>query len=326
MLRSRLVWGIFEKEMKKGFLTLAILLLCGQWIMAQRATVTAGFDSVAMMIGDQTKLTVTATCDEKEQLFFPMVEDSLLEVVEFLGYDTVKGQGREVKISANYLVTCWDSALVYIDKLPVIGEQDTFWSNPLTLKVVDVEVDTAMAICDIKPVVNPPFDWRIFWTALVIVLLVAALTVGGIWAYRKYFKNRKTEDGEEEEVKDLRPAHVVAFEQLEELKSEKLWQEGKVKTYYSRLTDIVKGYIAKRYGISAMEQTSDDLLRELRTNTKVDIQKESVDTLKEMLQLSDLVKFAKWNPLPPENEKAFEESKDFIYRTKKEETIENDVR
>lgn len=313
-------------EMKKILVILAVVVVLVPGLMAQRATVTAGFDSVAMMIGDQTKLTVTATCYGKDQLLFPMVEDSLLEVVEFLGYDTVKGDGNEVKISANYLVTCWDSALVYIDKLPVIDGQDTFWSNPLTLKVIDMEVDTTMAICDIKPVVEPPFDWRIFWTALVILLLVAALTVGGIWVYRKYFKNRGSEEGEEEEVKDLRPAHVIAFEQLEELKGEKLWQEGKVKMYYTKLTDIVKGYIAKRYGISAMEQTSDDLLHELRTNTKVDIPKESVDTLKEMLQLSDLVKFAKWNPLPPENEKAFEEGKDFIYRTKKEETIENDVR
>jgi len=318
----------------KKILLLIIAALAATGIKSQTVQVRAEFDSAAILIGDQTCLTLEVASHSKDALFiFPTMEDSLaggLEMVERLKTDTTRLEDGTVKIAAHYLMTGWDSALVYIDALPVISGNDTFWSNSVSLKVVDIPVDTANAICDIKPVYDAPFDWKFFWTVVIIVLLSLILIGAAVWAYFKYFRKKfhKGKVADEKPV-DPRPAHVIAMEQLEILRQEKLWQEGQIKLYYSRLTEIVKGYVSRRYSISATEQTTDELLTELRMNTKIDVSKDSVENIKDLLQLADLVKFAKWNPLPAENDKAFEEGKEFVQKTKQEEIKEekkNEVR
>jgi len=319
----------------KKVLTLFVILATSVVAWGQRVQVTAAFDSAAILIGEQTRLTIEVAANNggKDLYLFPTLEDSLaggLELLDAPKMDTVKMDDGTVKIAAHYLMTGWDSALVFIDALPVVSGNDTFWSNAVTLKVIDVPVDTVDAICDIKPVYEPPFDWKFFWTIVLIVVLSLLLLGGLTWAYFKFFRKKfKKGAEEEEEVKDPRPAHVIAMEQLEELRREKLWQEGRVKSYYSRLTEIVKGYISKRYAINATEKTTDELLCEMRLNTKIEISKNSVEELKGLLQLADLVKFAKWNPLPEENDKAFEEGKNFVQLTKQDEIKEeakNDIR
>lgn len=309
--------------MKGKALILGILLGFASTLCAQTVQVKASFDSVGMYIGDQTCLRIQAAYTGQRNLRFPLFKDSVpagLELIETLKNDTIKESDGTIKVTANYIFTGWDSALVYVGGLPVVDGEDTFMSNPVSLKIVDVPVDTANAICDIKPVYDPPFDWELFWTILIIVLIVAALVVGGIFVYRKYFKGRGKK-AEVEKIIDPRPADVIAMEQLEKLRQEKLWQGGRNKEYYSVLTDIVKSYISRRYGINAVEQSTDDLLRELRMNTQIDIEKEPVETLKDVLRLADLVKFAKWTPLPAENERAFEDGRQFVQSTRRIEDI-----
>ncbi|MCQ2343589.1 MAG: hypothetical protein MJ002_01545 [Paludibacteraceae bacterium] len=307
--------------MKRIAINSAILFCLAFSVKAQTVQVTAAFDSLAMFIGDQTCLRIEVAFTGERQLRFPLFKDSVpagLELVETLGYDTMHETDGTVKIAAKYIFTGWDSALVYVDGFPVVDGEDTFVSNAVSLKIVDIDVDTANAICDIKPVYDPPFDWELIWTIVILVVLAAALVVAGIFVYRKYFRNKKKAD-EEVKVFDSRPADVIALEQLEQLRQEKLWQEGRNKEYYSVLTDIIKSYINRRYGINAVESTTDDLLRELRMNTRISIDKEPIDVLKEVLGLADLVKFAKWNPLPTENERAFEDGKNFVQNTRKTE-------
>ena len=319
--------------MKKILLLIfAVVAETAAW--GQTVQVRAEFDSAAILIGEQTKLTVeVAGRDAKTTFVFPMLDDSLaggLELVERLPMDTTRLEDGTVKIAAHYLMTGWDSALVYIEALPVVAGGDTFWSNGLTLEVVDIPVDTVDAICDIKPVYEPPFDWRFFWTVLIIIVLSLLLICGGVWVYFKYLRNKfRKGTAEDEKPVDPRPAHVIAMEQLENLRQEKLWQGGEVKRYYSRLTEIVKVYVSRRYDINATEQTTDELLLELKMNTRIEASKESVEDLRELLQMADLVKFAKWKPLPEENDRAFEEGKEFVQMTKQEEIKEekkNDVR
>jgi hypothetical protein len=119
------------------------------------------------------------------------------------------------------------------------------------------------------------------------------------------------------------PAHITALEKLEKLKEQKLWQEGKIKLYYSSMTDILREYIENRFRIQAMEQTTDEILFGFR-NAAVD--EESKTKLKQVLTLADLVKFAKEQPLPDENETSLKNVYDFVNGTKREDeySIEND--
>ena len=98
------------------------------------------------------------------------------------------------------------------------------------------------------------------------------------------------------------PAHVIALRELTRLKEEELWQKGEMKEYYSRLSDILRRYIDNRYGISSPELTTDETVRML--------QKAAVTThgqmtlVKELLSLSDMVKFAKYLPRASMHEKS----------------------
>jgi hypothetical protein len=110
----------------------------------------------------------------------------------------------------------------------------------------------------------------------------------------------------------VRPAHEIALEALDQIKSKKLWQQGQVKEYHIAVSDTVRMYIEKRYNINAMEMTSDEILRSLRLII-ADVQIKT--KLSALLILSDMVKFAKEQPLPNENEMCWEQAVDFIKQT-----------
>ena len=115
------------------------------------------------------------------------------------------------------------------------------------------------------------------------------------------------------EKEPLRPAEEVALEKLDEIKAEKIWQNGKVKEYHTELTDVIREYISRRYEVSSTEKTSDETLRDLKPKMKD--QKDLFERLRKMLSLADLVKFAKWTTTPDENESALLTAYDFVKET-----------
>ena len=125
--------------------------------------------------------------------------------------------------------------------------------------------------------------------------------------------------------KPILPPHILAINQLEELRLAKVWQTGKVKEYHTQLTDIVREYLENRFHFEAMEMTSDEILEEI-ANQKVN--KEATSKLAGILQLADLVKFAKGQPTPLENDLSLSHGVDFVNETKLaiiQNTIENNI-
>ena len=164
-------------------------------------------------------------------------------------------------------------------------------------------------------------------------LLLAGLAVGGWYAWRWYLKNRKPEE-EEINPELLRPADEVALEKLDEIKAQKIWKDGKVKEYQTELTDVVREYIGRRFEVHSTEKTSDETLRELKPilmnggliNGDASLNgdgKELYEKLRKMLQLADLVKFAKWHTTPDENEQGLTTAYEFVNETK--EVINDDM-
>ena len=122
----------------------------------------------------------------------------------------------------------------------------------------------------------------------------------------------------------MRSAYEIALERLNEIRQEKLWQKGRPKDYHTQLTDVLREYIHRRYGISALEQTSAEVLRAIQPQLKE--QKELFAILQHILQLADLVKFAKYHPLIEEDEKSLSQAYKFVEETKQvaEEAEESD--
>ena len=302
----------------KRFLVIAITcVLTSGLLQAQPTTVSATMDSTILLVGEQTRLTFTVAQMRDRQVCAPVFSDTIvsgLEIVERLPLDTQLADDGLLLVSQSYVLTSFDSALYFIDAQPFVDGADTLYSNPLSLKVVSIPVDTAQhAIADIKPVYAPPFDWPLFWLIVLITLGVVALAVIGFFVYR-YVKRHAAPSAEVAEPQDLRPAYEIALERLDVIKAEKLWQQNRAKEYHTQLTDVVRDYIARRFGICAVEQTSAEILAGIQP--ELSGQKTVYADLKTLLTTSDLVKFAKYKPLVSEDEKSLALAYQFVEATK----------
>ncbi|MBQ7192359.1 MAG: hypothetical protein IJS00_05755 [Paludibacteraceae bacterium] len=282
--------------------------------------VSATLDSTTLFIGDQVNLTLQATIEQTDTVQMPVYGEQLIQDVEIVnrtGIDTTILNDGRLQLTEQLTITSFKDSLFYIPGLPVVAAGDTFRSNPLTLNVVQpFEIDTALAITPIKGIYKAPIWWKGIIVSLLLILLIAGLIVFLFYASRKWnylLKKKKAEPETEPEL--LRPAEEVALEKLEVIREQKIWQQGKVKEYYTDLTDVVREYISRRYDIRSTEKTSDETLRAIKQVLNEADQKTVYDSLRQMLQLADLVKFAKWNTTPSENERSLTQAYSFVHET-----------
>lgn len=278
--------------------------------------VSAAIDSTAIFIGDQTDIRLQATMDAAEQVAMPVYGEMLMDGIEIVDrtvVDTaVLADGRR-QLSQYLTVTSFSDSLFYIPPQPFVSGGDTLWSQPLSLNVIQpFEMDTTLAITDVKDIRKAPIWWWGIFRWVLLALGVIALGVGIYYLVRYIRRLRK---GEEETVNSelLRPAEEVALEKLDLIREAKIWQEGKTKQYHTELTDVIREYIGRRYEVSSTEKTSDETLNALKP--LMDGQKDLFERLRKMLTLADLVKFAKWNTTPDENESALLTAYDFVRET-----------
>jgi hypothetical protein len=296
-----------------------------QIAFSQKVSITARLDSNKIMIGDQVKLKLNAVFPEKTLLFWPAIPDSVsknIEVVAKSKIDTNKTVKKGwCDLSQTLTITSFDSGSFYFPQISFLYKEkgDTatqaVLSDSVLLNVNTVKVDTTKAFRDIKPPMSVPITWQ-----EVLPYIIGALLLAGIiWFLIYFFRKKKKGESLFVSKKPVVPCHIEALTSLENLKEKKLWQNNKVKEYYTILTEIVRLYIEKRFAIKALEMTSDEIAESFRT---IDIYTESKDDLRKILVLADLVKFAKAHPLPNEHDKAFEDCKNFILTTA-EKQIEN---
>ena len=176
---------------------------------------------------------------------------------------------------------------------------DSAETSPLLLTVNTVEVDTSQAFRDIKEIYELPFSWQYWlrqnWPYIAGGLAVLAVLVLVI----REVKRRRREIVPVQPEAPPQPLHVRTLLALEAVEKRKLWQQGLVKQHHSEVTDILRAYIEERFSVPALERTTDELMIHLKLSTMDQGHREQVRNL---LQLADMVKFAKWNPSPTENE------------------------
>lgn len=294
---------------------------------AQDVKVSANIDSSSILIGQQTKLNLKVTFrvdnGKETKITFPEIVDTIrkeIEVVSQSKIDSVfdKNDIYSLTLSQSYSITSFDSGYWAIPplKFMVNGDTNGLFTEPLLLQVTSVAVDTTLAIKDIKPPFTVDYgflDWiKDNMYVVYIVLITIALVLLIVFLVKKFNKPKPLVVVEAPKI----PAHIIALEKLEEVKSKNLWQEGKLKLYYSSVTDVIREYVENRFKIQALEQTTEEILYGFRN---VAIDEESKSKLKQLLLLADLVKFAKENPLPHENEISLTNAFDFVNGTKREE-------
>ena len=303
----------------KKILILFLLVVAGSIQLVAQVGIEAQIDSIEIMIGQQAHIELSAVAGSSAKVevpaFKPMEQLTPgVEVLSATSTATENVDNGQTRYSQIYTVTSFDGKLYYLPRFTVKVDGKQYKSKSLALKVIEVEVDTTKLdqFFGPKDVQDTPFQWSdwsfIFWLS-VLVLILCAL---GYYLYLR-LRDNKPIITHIRVVKRLLP-HQVAMKEIEQIKADKMVTSEDPKAYYTKLTDTLRRYIEERYGFSAMEMTSSEIIAHL---TATDDQK-ALDELRRLFITADLVKFAKYSTLINENDMNLVNAIEFINQTKQE--------
>lgn len=316
--------------MKKRLLSILFLLVpaISSLTLAQEVSVTAVLDTTRIYIGDQVNYTVTVEQPAGLVLGLKPLKDTLAGSVEILAgpeTDTLVLPGDRLRYTGKYIVTSFDSGRYeippYYAELSDNNGIKRYYSDYSFLEVMRVKIapqDTSSAIFDIIDPYRAPVTFGELLPWILLTIVAAAVVWAALILFRRLRKTRKVP----EIIINPDPAHVIAFRELEQLKSEQLWQKGEIKQYYSRLTEILRRYLENRYQVYSMEMTTAETLDVLvKSGFRKD---EQYIKLKSVLTGADLVKFAKYKPEPTENDQYYTDAWNFVDSTRIREQLAQD--
>jgi hypothetical protein len=288
---------------------LHIFLLITSITFAQNPKVKAEIETSQIRIGEQFSFKVSVNVTDN--VILPKLVLKGLEVIDSVKVDTLNNM-----LIQKYILTGFDSGAYYIPQQQVFIRNQAYLTDSLLINVATVAIDTTkVKKYPIKTIKAEPYTFDDF--KIYIYLLLAALAIIGFWIYWFVIRKRKTE--EDKPTYKVLPPYEEAIFKLNELDEKLLWQNNKVKEYYSELTEIVRGYIERELKVPALEKTTDEIvemLKDFNEAQTINTSKETIKKLKELLQEADLVKFAKSKPLSLEIEEDRKDAQDIISNLK----------
>lgn len=239
-------------------------------------------------VQDKTGLSLPDYSEEEFAKDWEVVESWTLDTLKV--YKAKKDAPASYDIQASIVVTTFEEGEYELPPLAVIrqlpeGKLDTLLFNSQKVDVKTMPVDTAtFVVHDIKPQIKYPITFKEVLPYVGGAFLLAAL-IAMIVAFVKRRQKNAVEAAKAE------PAHIVALRELDKYRGDKLWLPEKQKGFYSGVTDALREYLDKRYGVSAMEMTTKEIMDGLKGK---DIPDELLTELKDLLERADYVKFAKY--------------------------------
>ena len=267
-----------------------IILLIGLILNAiltfAQASVDVKIDPIEMMIGEQAQVTMTVHASEGAKVEMPTFQprQQIVAGVEVINVE------HPTDHSLLLTLTSFDGNLYYLPPFKVKVNGKTLESKSLALKVVEVEVDTTKLdkFFGPKDVQDNPFrwsDWSLsFWLSILMLVLLAL-------AYYLYLR-----------LRDNKP--IIARIKIVK----------RLLPHQKAMKDTLRKYIEERYGFSAMEMTSTEIIERLMASDD----QQSLSELRQLFMTADLVKFAKFSTMINENDANLVNAIDFINQTKLE--------
>ena len=223
-----------------------------------------------------------------------------------------KGMPRLLDIRAGLVITSFDEGLyelpqIVLQRCSKDGVLDTLYYEPMRLEFKTMPVDTATFVPhDIKGQIRYPVTVAevLPWFAAVqwfVVLIILAVCL-----YIMYKKKDKIFERPKE------PAHIVALRELDKYRGRDMWAPQKQKAFYSGITDALREYMSERYGVGAMEMTTAEIFEDMKST---DAPAELLAEMKQLFELADYVKFAKFVASDEENAAALPAAVRFVTQT-----------
>lgn len=290
-----------------------------------QAELKLDFDKVR--IGEQFKASLSITYfdpDQKLLVGWPKFDQDLSKDIEIIDRNIdytipVDSAGNYAHIQ-DFTITSFEPAYHIIPSIGIELGDSVYQTTPTPLLVESVQIDTSKSIVDIKEnyTVNYTLgekleDWfRSYWKWLLgIAMIITAYLLYKL--YRGRFQRKEITP-----YVPPTPAHITALTSLKELEAKEAWKSLQQKDYYSDLTFTVRLYLEQRFGIKAVEQTTREIIQELKY---ADISEEDKMHLRKLLSEADMIKFAKMKADSETGKIALYKSIDFVEKTKKQEGI-----
>ncbi len=297
---------------------------------------SASLDSTTLVMGGKATLKVdfSGQIQGNAAIEIGESENPELEITSDPGKHKLNdlGNGRK-QLQQEFTVQVFDSGLYMMPKIYCISGSDTIIPQSPALKVEPVALDstnliiengevTGLTVHDFTDISSMKDNFWDFipdavqkhWWKVLIALVVLGLL---IFSYFKWFRYGKMPLRPQ---KKQIPPYVLAVRQLDALREKKLWQKGADKEYYTRLTDILRIYLYGRFGINAMEMTSEQIREAI---AHCDMINDEAALVNDVLSEADFVKFAKARPSADVNERTFNDVRRFVEITKPVEQPDN---
>lgn len=296
-----------------GVVTL-VSLLAPLGLQAQEVRVIPKLEQSTILIGEQVKLNVRVVYPSEKLMRLVLPEDTLVagvEIIESVLVDSVIVNDRLHEMVYDVTITSFDSATYTLRNINALVGDSVYSSTEqpnLIVNTVPVDMANPEQYADIKNQWKPDFVWQDYLLYLYILLGIIALAVGAYYL-RKYLRAR---NHKQEEVAEMVPAqdpYQEAIQSIQVLKQKELWEHNQTKEYYTQMTDILRRYLWRVYGIDTMDKTSSEILESFRSRIGRD---RMYGELNKILQTADLAKFAKYQPKSDENMSLLSASVAFI--------------
>ena len=285
---------------------LYILLLISSFGFSQETTkVKAQVDTTNIRIGEQFEYKITI--QETKDIIISKLDKLVgLEIISEDTIDTLKNQ-----LIKKYILTGFDSGAYYIPQQQIFIRGKLHLTDSLLINVATVPVDTLkQKAFPIKNIQNEPYQFddvkHYIWKVLLGLILLGILL---------YFIFKKKKEVTEAISVPLLAPYEDAMQRLQQLDEKLLWQNNKVKEYYSELIGIVRIYIERELKVPALESTTDELvetLQDFNDSKSITTTKKTIKKLRDLLREADLVKFAKSKPMSEDIEVSRKDAKEVI--------------
>lgn len=254
----------------------------------QAQEVQSSIDTATIKIGEKISYNLEVEADSSSTIIWPHGQTFMpLEVFDTTAIDTFLNKNK-IKLKREYALTRFDSGSYTIPRQKIRIDGRAFYTDSFPVRINSVIVDTLkQKLYPIKPAldIKAPFSiahwvWWIIGGLIVLALLIFIF----LKARKKIIKK-----------KQKLPPYEQAIQRLRDLDESKQLENGKVKEYYSSLSEAIKRYVDEKIDERALESTTSEfitLLKSYKNERKIYLKEQVIDSLESILNRADLAKFA----------------------------------
>lgn len=307
-----------KKLLKKYriLLTTLYFLLSAIFSFAQDVNVKASINKNQIEIGDAVELKLSATFNPTQnKVQFPIVNDTFnhFEVIEKAKIDTQSNREKntitQTIIISNYDSGQWKIPSYSFEILPLNGITPySLNSDSLFVNVSTIAVDTSKPFMPIMAIREAKMPMKTIVMYVAGIIIIVAILGFLIWYFIKTLREKNNKPKEKINEIKLLP-HEKALQNLAQLESQNLWQNGQEKTYHTLLTDTIRTYLEEQFNMDVFEKTSSELMQQIKKQKALSNSRQALRTI---FETADLVKFAKNKPTEEEHLQSMELAKEII--------------